>query len=230
MRFYFPQPIKSIAHRGYSCKYKENSYKAFKKAFHYTRKYDMIEFDLQVCKSGELVIFSKPIIKNDIISNISLSNILKHDKSILTFKNFIDLFPYSEKELYINLIGSEKTSYHFYAFIKTWNINYSKFIIFSRNINQLNFIKEKLPDIKKGLITNNNPIPLTLHFIKNNINVVSLPYDIVTHEIINKLHELKIKIFVYTINDYKEAQYIRNFDIDGVITKHKISRCILFGR
>ena len=55
------------------------------------------------------------------------------------------------------MIGSEKTSYHFYAFIKTWNINYSKFIIFSRNINQLNFIKEKLPDIKKGLITNNNP-------------------------------------------------------------------------
>ena len=55
MRYYIPINILSIAHRGYSAKYKDNSWPAFKNVK--DKGFDMIEIDIQLCKSGEIIIY-----------------------------------------------------------------------------------------------------------------------------------------------------------------------------
>ena len=49
-----------IAHRGYSDKYVDNSEESFREAIR--SGFDMIELDINICKSGELVIFHDTLI------------------------------------------------------------------------------------------------------------------------------------------------------------------------
>ena len=47
--------MKCIAHRGYSLKYKDNSVQGIKEALF--RGYDGVEIDIQLCDTGEIVVF-----------------------------------------------------------------------------------------------------------------------------------------------------------------------------
>ena len=49
-----------IAHRGYSDKYKDNTLEAFEHAVR--NHFDMIELDIQLCKSGEIIVYHDIII------------------------------------------------------------------------------------------------------------------------------------------------------------------------
>jgi glycerophosphoryl diester phosphodiesterase len=224
MRFYFDRNIESVAHRGYSGKFKDNSYTAIKKA--YQRFFDMIEIDIQVCKTGELVIYNSPILKSQCIKNLSFKEIIKKDRSIITFKQFTENFPYLRKKLYLNLKGDIKTAYHLFIFIKIRNIDYSNIIAFSRNADHINYLKLKLPDLKRGYITSNIPCDYMLKYIHENVSIVSLSYKNINNEIIDKLHNINKKVFVYTIKNHHIANYVRKFNIDGVISNFKITRYI----
>ena len=224
MRFYFKKNLIKIAHRGYSGKFKGNSYKAIKKA--YQRNFDMIEIDIQACKSGELIIYHDVFIKNVAVKDLQLKDIRKLDKSIITFKEFIDNFQYERKGLYLDLKGGIETAYNLFAFIKTWNINTTKFIAFSFNLNHIDLLKKKIPSLKRGLITDNVPNDYMLNYIQNNVDFVSLHYSALDDNIIKKLRLLDKVIYTYTLNDKKEQNYIKNFDIDGIVSNFKIMQSI----
>ena len=222
MRFYFNKYITSIAHRGYSGKYKGNSLLAFKKA--YNRNFNMIELDIQACKSGELIVHHDPFIKFNPVNDLTLKDIRSLDKSILTFKEFLTNLPYKKKSLYLDLKGGEKTAYNLFAFIKTWNIDYKSMVAFSFNMEHLNLLKNKLPDLKRGLITCNKPDKTLLKYIEKNVDYISLSYDILDHDLIKNLRSLDKVIYTFTLSTKKEASYVKNFDIDGVVTNYKIIR------
>ena len=131
MKFFVDNHITSIAHRGYSGKYPDNSYRSFRAA--YDRNFNMIEVDIQACKTGELIIYHDVMISGTPVSELSLKEILKKKRGILTLKNFFDSFPYKSKELYFDLKGGIKTAYHLFAFLRTWNIDVSNMIAFSFN-------------------------------------------------------------------------------------------------
>ena len=222
MRFHFNKYITSIAHRGYSGKYKGNSLLAFKKA--YDRNFDMIELDIQACKSGELIVHHDPFIKYNSVNDLTLKDIKSLDKSILTFKEFLTNLPYKKKSLYLDLKGGEKTAYNLFAFIKTWDIDYKNMIAFSFNMEHLNLLKNKLPNLKRGLITSNKPDETLLKYIENNVDYISLSYDILDHELIKKIKTLDKIIYTFTLSTKKEANYVKNFDIDGVVSDFKVMR------
>ena len=87
MKFFVDNHITSIAHRGYSGKYPDNSYKSFRAA--YDRNFNMIEVDIQACKTGELIIYHDVMISGTPVSELSLKEILKKKRGILTLKNFL---------------------------------------------------------------------------------------------------------------------------------------------
>ena len=62
-----------IAHRGY--KFKDNTIEAFENAI--KNSFDMIELDIQLCKSGEIVIYHDIVINNQYILDITLDELRK---------------------------------------------------------------------------------------------------------------------------------------------------------
>ena len=55
-----------IAHRGYSEKYGDNNLESFLEAINVG--FDMIEMDLQLCKTGEIVVFHNTYLNDRAIS------------------------------------------------------------------------------------------------------------------------------------------------------------------
>ena len=69
--------MKYVAHRGYSLKYRDNSLEAIREAI--VRKYDGIELDVQLCTSGELVLFHDVYVDNHFISELTLDELKERD-------------------------------------------------------------------------------------------------------------------------------------------------------
>ena len=65
--------MKYIAHRGYSLKYKDNSIEAIREAIH--RDYDGVEIDVQLCGSGELVLYHDIYIEGEYISDLNIGRV-----------------------------------------------------------------------------------------------------------------------------------------------------------
>ena len=107
-----------IAHRGYSSKFKDNSLDAFKNAL--SIGFDMIELDVNVCKSGELVIYHDTIIEYQNIQDCSLEELNKYD--IITLDTY---FSWNDNRItsYIDVKGNKRVMYS--LFLKLWDTNQS---------------------------------------------------------------------------------------------------------
>ena len=69
-----------IAHRGSSHKYGDNNMISFQKALE--EGFDMIELDIQLCATGDIVIYHDTFIDNKYIENMKLKEI-KHYNILL---------------------------------------------------------------------------------------------------------------------------------------------------
>ena len=69
--------MKYVAHRGYSLKYRDNSVEAIREAL--VRKYDGIELDVQLCASGELVLFHDVYVGDHFVYELTLEELKKRD-------------------------------------------------------------------------------------------------------------------------------------------------------
>ena len=118
MRYYIPDNILSIAHRGYSSKYKDNSWPAFKNVK--KKGFDMIEIDIQLCKSGEIIIYHDTFLKNKQISTLTLTEIKKKNKSIITLKEFFEYFDSNIQPVYLDMKGSEALAHRLFCFLNMY--------------------------------------------------------------------------------------------------------------
>ena len=117
MRYYIPPNILSIAHRGYSAKYKGNTWSAFKNVKN--KGFDMIEIDIQLCKTGEIVIYHDLFLKNQRIINLTLKEVKKKKKSIITLQEFFKYFDSNEQPIYFDMKGKDELAHRLFCFIKT---------------------------------------------------------------------------------------------------------------
>ncbi len=220
MKFYVDNHITSIAHRGYSGKYPDNSYSAFRAA--YDRNFNMIELDIQACKTGELIIYHDVMISGIPVCDLSLKQILKKNKNILTLKNFFDNFPYHSKELYFDLKGDIKTAYHLFAFLRTWDIDISNMIACSFNRKHLDLLEQKMPNLRRGYITSNILSEKMLKELVPHIHFLCLEYSALDKEMIEYCKKKGILIFTYTMTNNNELNYMQKFRIDGIVTNFKL--------
>ena len=87
-----------IAHRGYSAKYGDNNMESFCEAIY--NRFDMIELDIQLCKTGEIVIFHDTYLDGKAIIDYEVTELLPH--GIVTLDDFfLDICQYHlQKEVY----------------------------------------------------------------------------------------------------------------------------------
>ena len=95
--------MKCIAHRGYSLKYKDNSVQAIKEALF--RGYDGVEIDIQLCDTGEIVVFHDTYIDNHFLSDMTAKQLKQKD--IHTLREIYDEIPeIKDVPLFLDLKGN----------------------------------------------------------------------------------------------------------------------------
>lgn len=206
---------KIIAHRGiYNSKIKENTYLAIFNAFNNKNIYG-VEFDIRLTKDNKIVIIHDKTINrtsNGIgtVENMTLKELQKYN---FGSKNFYQTIPTLEKILEIN------TNKLFLIEIKVSNNSklFSKILLDildkykTQKIYLMSFNKEILNIIKN----NNVNFNIGLIYLTNNIksyryNFYVLYDNLINNTIINSLINRNKEVFVWTINNYKEFNNIKN--------------------
>ena len=215
-----------IAHRGYGNNiYNDNSFDAYENAFN--NKFDMIEMDVQLCKSGEVIIYHDIYIKSKLIRNINYCDLLP--TGIKTFKDFL-IEKYNKnmnilldiKGTHINVVDK------ILILCNKFNVNYSKIWMSSFNkIVITDLIKFKnIYKYAVGLISDNNFYYDEIKYQLDKINFISINFEMLIssgEELLNECKHRNIKIFVWTIQNKDQYELLQNIHIDGFITDIKLN-------
>jgi len=214
--------VTKIAHRGYSDIYKDNTIEAFEKAVQ--RNFDMIEMDLQLCKHDIIIIYHDVNIEKNLVSELSIEQIKKIDKDIMTFEEFISKFDYTKIPLYLDLKGSNKLSEVLHNFIVKRNLHYHNMYFASFNLNHLQILFNLNKSYKLGLITYNHLTNDMLEFIikKYRLYFVSISWNSLEDSNIQYIKSLNAKVYTYTIDKPCILKFIKKYNIDGIVSNIRI--------
>ena len=203
--------MKCIAHRGYSLKYKDNSIEAIREAIH--REYDGVEIDVQLCETGELILFHDVYIKGKFISEMNLSQL--KEMGIITLQQVYEEIPEIRRTLLIlDIKGADlnvtRALEKFYENESTENVF---FCSFNRKI------VYRLPkEFKIG-----STFETTFHkseypLITMALDVVILHWTCLDHDFISYCRSHGIKVYTYTHKEDEELEYMYRYGVDGIIT------------
>ena len=203
--------MKCIAHRGYSLKYRDNSVEAIREAIH--REYDGVEIDVQLCETGEIVLFHDVYIKGKFICDMTWGQL--KELGIITLQQVYEEIPEIRRTLLILDIkgadlGIVEALEKFYEKETTENVT---FCSFNRKIIY------KLPsDFKIG-----STFETTFHeseypVITMGLNAVVLHWTCLDHDFIAYCQNEGIKVYTYTHKEDEELEYMYRYGVDGIIT------------
>jgi glycerophosphoryl diester phosphodiesterase len=200
-----------IAHRGYGNNiYNDNSFDAYENAFN--NNFDMIEMDVQLCKSGEVIIYHDIYIKNKLIRNINYCDLLPN--GIKTFKDFLIKKYNKNMNILLDIKGNHiNVVDKILILCNKFNVNYSKIWMSSFNkIVITDLIKFKnIYKYAVGLISDNNFYYDEIKYQLDKINFISINFEMLIssgEELLNECKRKNIKI----ICNYSSYFYCYRFD------------------
>ena len=224
--------IIKIAHRGYTpaSKLRENTLFAFKNAIEHN--FDMIELDVQLCKSEEIVIHHDTHIAYNgtltPIIDISLDDLQIINPYLITLQHFfnnIDITP--SMKLYIDIKGNKNTIIK--PLIDLLYNNYSSF----QNIILGSFNRKHLEEIEKHneYLSKDNEYYINKAFLTKNIFPLSelknllenkeylvTDWTMLDNETIKYCNTKNIKVFCYTAKSNNIVDYMKKYDINGIVS------------
>jgi len=217
-----------IAHRGYSYLEKDNTIAAIKSAIE--SEFDIIETDIQLCKSGEIIVYHDTFIDSNLISDLKFTQIISHDKSIITLHQLFELIDLNYMKLYLDLKGDEKIVEVLLTFIKGNVFNLKNLYIGSFNRKHLELLKKNNLGLKLGFITENKFIyenscnSKELDILMEGIHFISVHWTMLENDLIKYCHSRNKLVFAYTLNTLKKINFFTKYDLDGIITNFKIKQ------
>ncbi len=202
-----------IAHRGYSKFCIDNSEEAFLEAN--KNNFDMIELDIQLCKTGEIVVYHDIFIDNKLVIDVPYEDLKK--KKVITFNYFLQIIDISKIKIYLDLKGCESLAHELFKIIH--NLDKTNIFIGSFNRNHLNILFNYDNTLKLGFITSNTYIPIELDFLTKNIYFISIEWSELDDNIVNYCRNKNILIFIYTLDNIEIYNNILNKkDVDGIVS------------
>ncbi|MCB4792700.1 MAG: glycerophosphodiester phosphodiesterase [Elusimicrobia bacterium] len=217
-----------IGHRG-ACGYEpENTLLSFKKAL--ALGADMVELDVHLCKSGELVVIhddsvdrttngkGKVILKN--LSELKTYDAGKSEK-IPSLTEVIELINRKAK---INIELKEKNSVEKtlavvkeYVTIKGWS--YNDFLFSSFDLNILYSLRELSGEKARVALLIDKIVP-DIPKIAVDLDLFSINIEkcIATQGFVNEMHLISLKVMVWTVNDVNEMKLYTDYGIDGIFS------------
>ncbi|MDH3976110.1 MAG: glycerophosphodiester phosphodiesterase family protein [Deltaproteobacteria bacterium] len=218
-----------IGHRGASAYEPENTLPAFSKAIELGA--DMIELDVHLCRSGELVVIHDENVErttngSGLVPDMILEALKKLDagkgESIPLLSEVIDLI---DKRCALNIeLKGKGTALPAVRIVsaaikeKGWLKDDFLFSSFSRE--ELIASREAFSDIKLGL--NIAEVADEFSSFANDLSLFSIHPDahIVTKELVGRIHKLGMKVFVWTVDDPRQIAWMKKLGVEGIFSNY----------
>lgn len=203
--------MKYIAHRGYSLENPDNSLEAIGEAIR--RKYDGIEIDIQLCKTGEIVLFHDIYIGEHFIDQLTLEELEK--RGVISLNTVYSAFQeINNTVLYLDIKGNNPRIIDaLHSFYEGKCVSNVYFCSFNRTlIGLLN------PSFKRGVTFEAIFNEHELEEITRGVSVVFVHWTCLCTALIEHCKKTSIQVYSYTHKDTMELQYMLRYNIDGIIT------------
>jgi len=219
--------IIKIGHRGASGYEPENTLRSFKKALELG--VDMIELDVYICKTGELVVMHDDKVNrttngSGYLTEKTYQELQKLDagkgEKIPTLEQVLDLV---DKKIDVNIeLKGPNTAKPIAKVIdkyirqKDWSDQH--FLISSFNHRELAEFKKIMPQINIGIPCMGIPYGLVKSAKMLDAYSINLSHELITQELIDDAHKKNLKVFVYTVNDHDDIKKMLSLGIDGIFS------------
>ncbi len=203
--------MKFVAHRGFSLKHKDNSVIAIREAV--DRNYDGVEIDVQLCKSGELILYHDIYIDNSFVSDLTYKEL--KTKCVCSLPEVYNHVPELNNTLLI--IDMKGNNIEICEALRLFFLERSTHSVYFCSFNR-NLIHNLPSYFLKGATFETTFIENEYDFILRDLNAVVLHWTCLDEKLIEYCKKNNICVFTYTHKEDMELTYMLKYDVDGVIT------------
>ena len=217
--------ILKIGHRGAVGYEPENTLLSFKKAIELN--VDMIELDVHVCKTGEVVVIhddkvdrttnGKGFVLKKTFHELTALDAGKGQK-ISILQEVLDIVNRKAK-INIELKGKGTARPVFgiiekYVKEKRWS--YDDFLISSFNRHELQKFYQLNPKVRLGILISRTAVSFERTAKKIHAYSVNAKMELVNKNFIDDARKKGLKVFVWTVNDFKDIERMKLLEVDGI--------------
>lgn len=205
----------------------ENTIRSFKKAIELN--VDAIEFDVYVCKTGELI-----VMHDDKIDRTTNGTGYTQDKTftelrmldagqgeqIPTLEEVLDVID-RKAIVNIELKGSNTalaTCQVIQKYVNTKGWSTLDFMISSFDHHELNKFKQLYPEVSIGALVDGIPLSYADCAVELNAQSINLCLEFINQDFVNDAHKKGLKVYVWTVNDYDDIAKIKALNVDGIFS------------
>lgn len=217
----------NIGHRGAKAYEPENTLLSFQKALELN--VDGVEFDVHICKSGELVVIHDFTVDRTTNGTGAISDLTLAELKALRINDSIEIPKLDEVLMLFNknhlinieLKGSNTAEAVCDCIDKNVHENkfdYTNFIVSSFQKDELERVANYNSKIQVGILTQAS-VEDALEWA-DQFSAVSIHphFSLLTTENVALTHEKGYQIFTWTVNEFKDIQRVKDFGVDGIIT------------
>jgi len=218
-----------IGHRGSPGTSPENTLKSFEETV--LSGADALELDVQICKTGELVVIHDMRVDRTtdgkgLVSQLTFSELRGLDagdkEKIPTLVEVLDLVD-NRIEIHIELKSagtSEKTAALLDKYVKEGKYTFDNFVISSFDHHELVNFRRFNKECRVAALMAHIPLNYAdvIQTDKLDLWSLNLKIDSTNPEFVRSAHEKGYKFLVFTVNDLEDREILRDMGVDGVIT------------
>ncbi len=220
------QGLVVVGHRGACGHAPENALASFEKAIELG--VDMIELDVRLCTSGELVVIHDKRVDrttngHGLVSEKTLVQLQQLDagdgQQIPTLRRVFDCV---NRRVKIDIEMKEPVAREVAQLIeeyvqeKGWECD--DFLVTSYDHNEVKLFKQLCPAVPTGAIISGVPVRFASFVEDANADVVIAYNETINPAMIENTHERGKQIFVFTVNESAEIKQLIDWGVDGIIS------------
>jgi glycerophosphoryl diester phosphodiesterase len=207
-----------IAHRGYSDKCGDNNIPSFLEAVYYG--FDMVEMDIQLCKTGEIVVYHDTYLQEKPICEYTFKELQENEIVCLT--TVFDIIKIETIKFFLDIKGNADVIYPLINILRSRFSSRQLQRIYISGFNR-HFVEplleSKIP-VKIGLSIGNSFEKDDLEYLSRNMNFVCMDWQSLNHENIEMLHNKGILVYTFTCSDDYIWKHMKQFKIDGIVSNY----------
>ncbi len=217
-----------IGHRGAMGYAPENTLLSFKKAIPFS---DMVELDVYVCKTGEVVVFHDHRLErctngSGYVMDKTFTELRTLDagqgQQIPTLEEVLDLID-NQVAINIELKGPGTAGPVFKIvdqYVKAGQYSLDRFVISSFNHPELLAFKTLAPQISIGCLISIIPVDLAAIAETVKADYLNVSGEFISQELVDDAHRRGLKVLVWTVNELDDIDYIKSLGVDGIFSNY----------
>jgi len=217
-----------IGHRGAMGYAPENTLLSFKKAIPLC---DMVELDVYVCKTGEVVVFHDHRLERctngrGYVMDKTFAELRALDagqrQQIPTLEEVLELVD-NQVAINIELKGPGTAAPVFKIvdqYMQAGRYSLDRFVISSFNHPELVAFKALAPQISIGCLISIIPVDLAAIAETVQADYLNVSGEFISPELVDDAHRRGLKVLVWTVNELDDIAYITNLGVDGIFSNY----------